>query len=574
VTAVRGPIFDTVMGRRILAVAAAVMLVLLVVIQVSSVRESRNLRIQLDQTYQHRILLDRLLSLHQDVETGQRGFTITGNPDFLQPYLRALPQIASTFAAVDRASANTGEGSDLAALKQLSAEKIAVSENVIAARRSGSDSGAARLVASGRGKRIMDRFRDEITRLRKIDDARQQRLVLSYSSSNFRTQLWTVILQLLLVGLLLLAFVAYVANLSRLRRLSAIAQDVSNRQVAIFNAAGDAMMVVDQAGCVESLNPAAEKLFQLDAGALIGKSVTEMFEGGTLYIEGFNERRQKRRDGGALSNLLGIRGDDSRFEAEIATSTVTLAEGARTLLLVRDATERNRIERMKNEFVSTVSHELRTPLTSIRGALSLLDHAIGKAMEDKPRQLLKIAKSNSERLSLLVDDILDIEKIGSGKFELDLHETDIREVVERAEEQNRTYAADRNVRLIVTSQPEPLMVVADESRLIQALTNLISNAAKFSPKAGVVSIIVERMDKAARISVADQGPGIPVEFRSRIFDRFAQAAGHESRRAGTGLGLAIAKAIIEQHKGSIEYETALGRGTRFWIDLPLAGKTR
>jgi signal transduction histidine kinase len=243
----------------------------------------------------------------------------------------------------------------------------------------------------------------------------------------------------------------------------------------------------------------------------------------------------------------------------------------RTLLIVRDATARNRVERMKNEFVSTVSHELRTPLTSIRGALTLLDHSIGKTLEPKPLQLLTMAKSNSERLSLLIDDILSIEKIGSGSMDFQMADIDLAKVAMDAVEQNRAYAADLGIELILTA-PDALPVTGDASRLLQALTNLISNAAKFSRKGGVVSVIAEPLDSKARISVADQGDGIPVEFRPRLFDRFSQAQGQRTSRSGTGLGLAITKAIVDRHGGTIDYETAIGAGTVFRIELPLAEK--
>ena len=559
--------------RRVLAGGIAALVLLLVIIQVGAFRESQSLREQLDASYSRDLVLVRLLSFHQDVETGQRGYMITGRPDFLLPYSRALPEIRSAFDTMERQRGPVPT-EQINRLRQLSARKLEITAQVISIRNKTGVEAAVAVVSSGVGKRAMDAFRNQVADMRTAEARRQAELVRSYANSSFQSQLLTGLIQLFLLFLVVAALVAYRANLARLRAVSAQAKEVSDRQIAIFNAATDAMIVVDQNATVESVNPAAEKLFAVQGSELVGKTIQDLFEGGVLHIAGYNERRRSRREGDAIRNLAGRRGDGSLFEAEVAASPVKLGEGARTLLLVRDSTERNRVERMKNEFVSTVSHELRTPLTSIRGALALMDHAVGERLEDKPKQLLKIAKSNSERLSLLVDDILDIEKIGSGTLDLALERIDVREVVQRASEQNETYASDRGVRLVTTVADEPLIVKGDPGRLLQALTNLVSNAAKFSPPSGIVRLTAERDGRCARISVADHGVGIPVEFRSQIFNRFAQARGQSSQRTGTGLGLAITKAIIDLHKGNIDYETAIGEGTKFWIDLPLARRTR
>lgn len=560
--------------RRLLGGGALALILILVIIQVRAFNESRGLRQQLDQSYSRDLLLVRLLSLHQDVETGQRGYTITGNTDYLQPYLHAKPQISAAFRTLSESNPDSSARHEAARLEQLSAEKLAITAEVVGLRNSTGKPAAVQAVASGKGKRAMDAIRAQIGIMRDGEADRQAALLRSYASSSFRSQLYTGLLQLLLLVLVCSAFIAYLANVSRLRAVSAEAKDSSDRQAAIFDAATDAMLVVDKTACVESLNPAAERLFALSAAELGGKSVEQIFEGGPLHIAGYNERRKTRREGDSVRHLIGRRGDGSTFEAEVTGSPVRLGEDARTLLVVRDATERNRVERMKNEFVSTVSHELRTPLTSIRGALALMDHGIGNTLDEKPRQLLKIAKSNSERLSLLVDDILDIEKIGSGRLDMVLEQIDVREVIERAREQNETYATDRGVRIESALTDQPLVISGDSNRLVQAFTNLISNAAKFSPKNGVVTLIAEKRGRLALIGVADHGAGIPVEFRSQIFNRFAQAAGQSGQRTGTGLGLAITKAIIDLHKGKIDYETSLGEGTTFWISLPLAKGSR
>ena len=238
--------------RRLLGAGALLLILILVIIQVRAFNESRALRQQLDQSYSRDLLLVRLLSLHQDVETGQRGFTITGSRDYLMPYLRAKPQISAAFGALEGGNPDARVNRDTARLRQLSALKLAITARVISLRNSTGKAAAVEAVASGWGKRAMDAIRGQIAAMRDAEGDRQAALLRSYASSSFRSQLYTGLLQLLLLVLVCSAFVAYLANLSRLRAVTAEAKDSSHRQAAIFDAATDAMMVVDKTACVES----------------------------------------------------------------------------------------------------------------------------------------------------------------------------------------------------------------------------------------------------------------------------------------------------------------------------------
>jgi signal transduction histidine kinase len=249
-------------------------------------------------------------------------------------------------------------------------------------------------------------------------------------------------------------------------------------------------------------------------------------------------------------------------------STVT-PEG---LLVVTqtDISDRKAIERVKNEFVSTVSHELRTPLTSIAGSLGLL--AGGKAGElpERAKKLIEIANNNSQRLVRLVNDILDLEKIDAGKMVFKVIPTSIRHVVEQAIESSKGYADSFHVRLRLAPDAQDGTVNGDPDRLTQVFINLLSNATKFSPLGANVDVQIVRMGETIRVSIRDYGRGIPPEFRSSIFKKFAQADASDRReRGGTGLGLNIAKSIVEHHAGHITFETEMGRGTTFIVELPL-----
>ncbi|WP_164549744.1 GAF domain-containing sensor histidine kinase [Altericroceibacterium xinjiangense] len=240
----------------------------------------------------------------------------------------------------------------------------------------------------------------------------------------------------------------------------------------------------------------------------------------------------------------------------------------RTILTVEDTSERRQAVRLKDDFIATVSHELRTPLTAIRGALAVLGFKTGSTLEPQSRQMLEMATRNTERLTSLVNDILDIEKLGSGTAVLILQPIDLRQVLIDACEQNQPYADAHQVKIQLVAE-ETLPVLGDSRRLIQAVTNLLSNACKFSPPGSTVTVAGLREDGRVKVTVADRGPGIPLEFRQHIFRRFAQAdPEHRSGTFGTGLGLAITRTIVDQHNGEIGYDSELGKGTCFWFALP------
>ena len=231
--------------------------------------------------------------------------------------------------------------------------------------------------------------------------------------------------------------------------------------------------------------------------------------------------------------------------------------------------ERRQVETMKNEFISTVSHELRTPLTSIQGSLAIIEKTRGDALPEKFAKLIGIAHKNCVRLVRLINDILDIEKIESGKMAFNRVSQEIMPLVRQAIEANQAFAGEFSVTLALEQERPDAYVTVDGDRIQQVLTNLLSNAAKFSPAGATVEVSVGRRGDNIRVEVADCGDGIPEKFREGIFGRFCQADASSTRkREGTGLGLSIAKAIIEKHGGQIGFETETGTGTTFFFEVP------
>jgi len=224
-------------------------------------------------------------------------------------------------------------------------------------------------------------------------------------------------------------------------------------------------------------------------------------------------------------------------------------------------------ERAKKIFVANVSHELRTPLTSIRGALALVRDSEPNLEEDS-RELLTAAYRNAHRLLALVNDLLDLERVGSGELSVvKAEDSDLGEAIQRAVETVRPIAKDAGVTIV--SPPTSLRLVADPERLMQVFINLLANAVRFSPRGGTVTVGMTIESASVRVTIDDQGPGVPAPFRQAIFEPFKQVEGSTAhKKGGTGLGLAISQAIVKEHGGVIEVADAPGGGARFWFDLP------
>lgn len=253
---------------------------------------------------------------------------------------------------------------------------------------------------------------------------------------------------------------------------------------------------------------------------------------------------------------------------------LTKMEGAvnEWVAFIFDLTERNRVEQIKSEFISVVSHELRTPLTSIRGSLGLLEGGVCGELPAAAMALIKVAHRNSLRLNYLINDILDMDKLISGKMSLNMQKIDLQTIAIQSVEANAGYAATLNVRYVFSKNFETAFVLADAQRLMQVFANFLSNAAKFSPENERVDIRILLDDAHYRVEVEDHGPGVSLEFRERIFEAFAQAnSGNTRQQGGTGLGLKISKTLIEDMHGTIGFDSEVGHGAIFWFTLPAAG---
>ncbi|QAU34473.1 ATP-binding protein [Janthinobacterium sp. 17J80-10] len=369
-----------------------------------------------------------------------------------------------------------------------------------------------------------------------------------------------------------------VADRTRELEHALLAVQSNERRIAtIIEAAQDAFVGVDLRGNVTDWNSRAERMFGWSRQEVIGRPLVEMvvperFRPSFARAVGtFNETGRldwlDRRMERIVMNRQGV-----EFPVEMTAGLAGTSETAFFSAFLHDISERKKVEQMKNEFVSTVSHELRTPLTSIRASLAMLADGTAGELPDDTKGLIDIAYQSCERLVRLVNDVLDIEKIESGNMQFEQVPQPLLPLVDQALEAMQGYAQQFGVALQRHVEPQStgLIAAVDRDGMAQVLTNLISNAVKFSPRGGQVDVHLAAHDGRARLSVVDRGCGIPEAFRDRVFQKFAQADSGDSRqKGGTGLGLSICKSIVEEHGGTIAFESIAGAGTSFHVLLPL-----
>ena len=346
---------------------------------------------------------------------------------------------------------------------------------------------------------------------------------------------------------------------------------------AIMDSAINGIISIDAEGRIESVNASAQEMFGYEEGELVGRNVSILMpapdrEAHDGYLARYF-RTGERRMICIPREETALRKNGETFPIELAvTEQLRDGEHAFTGMIV-DLGERKRVERMQRDFVSTVSHELRTPLTAIKGALDLVGSGALGAGPPAWADMLSLARKNCDRLVRLVNDILDLDRISSGRMQYAFSLEPLNDLVESAVAENRPMAEARGVSVMLERRPDAgALVRADRDRILQVLANLLSNAVKVTPEGGCIRVAAAPIQGGWRISVADAGPGVPEDFRDRIFGKFSQSDTADSaRRGGSGLGLHISKAIVEAHQGRIGFDSPPGLGATFWFELVDSG---
>ncbi|AKH70219.1 PAS domain S-box [Spongiibacter sp. IMCC21906] len=381
-------------------------------------------------------------------------------------------------------------------------------------------------------------------------------------------------------------FTGIVRDISERKATEDQLRELLARKRAILATMVDGVITISDRGIIETVNPSAELIFGYTEAEMCGNNVSMLMPNPyraehDQYIGNYLTTGE-RKIIGTGREVTGLRKNDQTFPLELAISEMDFNGQRMFTGIVRDISARKETEeqlrqamqrvheqRVKDEFISTVSHELRTPLTSIKASLELMiANAVGE-LPDQAKMLLDIAHRNSDRLLLLINDILDISKLESEEMPFNIKRVKLISLLKHAISNNQSYADKYGVSFALQECPAELYLNIDSDRMMQVLSNLMSNSAKFSyPNSTVTLCAVDKKDHI-RVTVKDKGAGIPEEFQSRIFEKFTQAQ-HDNKReiSGTGLGLYITKSIVEKHGGKLSFYSEPGKGSEFYIDIP------
>ena len=355
------------------------------------------------------------------------------------------------------------------------------------------------------------------------------------------------------------------------------------KMTAIVNSIAEGLILVDSSNRVLHINPAAERLLDLSADN-IDKDITEIIQNEELIHIFEEDQRQilqhkpteqipSKDEGINLISEITLARYNEKLVLRIIASPFLNENGLilGTVYLFDDITREKEIDQMKSDFISLVSHELRTPLTSIIGFVSFILDGKAGAINDRQRNSLARVQRQSKRLAALINDLLDISRIESGRIQMEQESISLLEIVTQRLEEIRPQADEKSIRLVLTAPESIPDILGDEARMGQVFTNLIGNAIKFTPNNGEVSVKVEADGNLLHVEVIDTGPGIPAEERQKIFDKFYQLSDISTRQqGGSGLGLSITKSIVEAHGGKLWIDDGnQGKGSNFQFVLPL-----
>jgi PAS domain S-box-containing protein len=350
-------------------------------------------------------------------------------------------------------------------------------------------------------------------------------------------------------------------------------RSADQRARLLIESAASAIVTFDSAGRIENINRAAAKLLAYSPHELAGHELSLLLSEFSTPQPGWEGATHASEEDSEFGSAVetSVRQKDGTL-VPIHLSIAAVRFGGRRLFIavMTDLTDIKKAAEAKDHFVSIVSHELRTPLTAIQGALALMRSEVTGELTQKARAMVTIAHANVERLLRIINDILDLERVKAGKLDYEFATVHLASLLDEVVEANQTFAAQFDVNVMLAPVPM-LSVHGDAGRLTQALTNLLSNAIKASEDGGSVVIDTKTLRDSVRVSITDQGMGISPEMRGRIFEDFVQyeqPAGRE--KSGSGLGLGIARSIIRDHGGTLDFVSQVGRGTTFFLDLPLA----
>lgn len=385
----------------------------------------------------------------------------------------------------------------------------------------------------------------------------------------------------------LLGFISIESDITQRKETEETLKNRTTQLNAVLNAATEISIIsTDANGVITTFNSGAEKMLGYKASELVGKESAAIFHlESEIFLRGHELSKKLGYDVNGFNTFIAIpnlEGSETRewtyvkkdgTPITVLLSVTPMSSSTATigyLGVAQDITERKRLDNMKTEFVSTVSHELRTPLTSINGTLGLINGGVMGEIPEQAKKMLSVAIDNTQRLTLLINDLLDMDKIAIGKMDFELRAHEIKPLVEQSIQMNAAYAEQYNVSYKLQSFCDEAKANVDPNRFSQVMANFLSNAAKFSHRDTHVDVAIKCEDDKVIVSIRDYGVGIDESFFKHIFNKFSQADSSDTRvKGGTGLGLAITQELVKYMHGSIDFESKKGEGSVFWIELPL-----
>jgi len=355
-------------------------------------------------------------------------------------------------------------------------------------------------------------------------------------------------------------------EMTRKLRDTTVSRDYLDR---VLETMGECLVVTGPDGTITRVNRAVCSLSGVGEDELLGQNCRDLFRAPQGHVSLLDALGPDGSAHGLETELLARGGESVPVMISVGAMEENLGRARSYVVVAADIGERLRHEEQKDEFVTMVHHEVRAPLTAVRGAIGLLEGGVAGELGERGRELVEIALRNSERMGRLVNDILASRKLDSGRMEFRFEKVEMMPLIEQAIDSTLAYASNHKVRFELEEGVPGATVQVDPDRMIQVLTNVLSNAVRFSPEDDVVTVNASRQDQILRVAVSDAGPGIPEDFRDHVFEAFARGEHDDWRhRSGTGLGMSISKGIIEELGGAITFETELGTGTTFLIDIP------
>jgi PAS domain S-box-containing protein len=532
-----------------------------------------------------------------DMETGMRGYLIAGKPEFLEPYNRASQEINPALDELGRlVSDSPSQTSRVNAVRSQSATWMRYARDVIALKTAAGE--FERRVTSGEGKQTMDSMRAQFDAL--ID---QEETLRNGRAQDTRLATWVAVgsglMAAILLGVILTIFIRRQLLAVSRSYLQALLSEQAQRQWLniTLTSIGDAVIVTDPEGRINLMNAVAESVVGWSTAEALGRPLPEVFkivnEDTRAAVE--NPVTKVLRAGqivGLANHTILIAKDGREVPIDDSGAPIRDHEGniIGVVLVFRDITERKHFEmereqllanaqaaqqeaeaanRLKDEFLATASHELRTPLTAVVGWSRMLRG--GKLDQETSARALESIERNANLQTRLIEDLLDISRIITGKLVLDRQPIEIPPVISDAVNTVRPAAEAKQITIETSFDPQAEPVLGDANRLQQVIWNLLANAVKFTPKGGHVFVALQRVDSQVEVSVRDTGEGIGAEFLPYVFDRFRQADGRSTRRhGGLGLGLAIVRHLVELHGGTVRaHSDGPGLGATISMRLPI-----